>query len=225
MLKSKEEAKMLNLQQKPPRVTKESVTDVIHLDEFQKIISGLQNSISQNIQEEIKGSVTALSSSYASLSQQLKEVTSKVDIMASESKNFKRFFKGKLKSDDSNGKPVVQDIILYPNEKVTFILLLLYINDVYNFYQITYRGYDITDKINELMKDRSLNVSKLAIAIVRHIFGDRNMRFWQISKLPREIPADEITDEDQLKKPSKGRPRCLNNKDPEGVTLFKSKMN
>lgn len=72
------------------------------------------------------------------------------------------------------------------------------------------------------MKDCLLTALKFAMCICRYIFGDRNMRYWQISKLPAEILANAITNEDQQKKPSKGRPRCLNNKNPGGVLLFKS---
>lgn len=53
------------------------------------------------------------------LSQQLKDVVFKVDHLANDLKNLKRYFRGKLK-DCSNGTsvPLHTEIVLYTSEKV-----------------------------------------------------------------------------------------------------------
>lgn len=88
---------------------------------------------------------------------------------------------------------------------------------------MTYRGIDVSRSINEILSDKCLNINKLSISICRFIWGDRNMRYWQIVKQKNEPNPDLLTDNDQKNiQRRKGRHRILNNKDPLGVILFKS---
>lgn len=70
------------------------------------------------------------------------------------------------------------------------------------------------------------NFSHVVHGFARMLWGDRNLRFWRVNHQNHEASAICLTDLDQLtfgKKPKRGRVRLLNNKDPDGVKLFKSK--
>lgn len=55
------------------------------------------------------------------------------------------------------------------------------------------------------------------------LWGDRNVRYWRVIEQKSEPNPDNLADSDQfMLKRRRGRTRILNNKDPEGVVLFKS---
>lgn len=75
------------------------------------------------------------------------------------------------------------------------------------------------------MSEKYLNINKVAIAYCRLVWGDRNMRYWQIIKQKREPDPVKLDVDDQQIRANKGRPWILNNKDPDGVSLFKRNAN
>lgn len=102
------------------------------------------------------------------------------------------------------------------------MLYVLYFYRQCYFLQVYYRESDVKDHINMILKT-SDSLSKIVHSFTRLVWGDRNLRYWRVMQQNQEHRPENLSDLDQITRKSRGRQRILNNKDPEGVELFKSK--
>lgn len=92
-------------------------------------------------------------------------------------------------------------------------------------FQVKYRGVDVTDKINSLFHESNIKLRSFVLQLVKLLWGDRNMRYWFLDRRSAECDPETLTIDSQHCYTHKSRRAlCLNNKDPEGVELFKSKL-